>query len=54
MAGIIRKNSEDAFHADHTFLWKQNGWIKGSENIIKDIIGISNACWHVHLRWGTK
>ena len=42
MVGITQKSSVDAFP-----LWslqKQNGWVKKSENNIKDTIGISIAC----------
>ena len=52
MAGIKQKNSVDAFP-----LWslqKQNVCVKRTENNMKDIIGVSIACWRVRLRWGTK
>ena len=29
---------------------KQNSWVKISENDMKDIIGIYDFCWRVHLR----
>ena len=32
------------------FLQKQNGWVKRSENNMKDVIGISIVYWLVHLR----
>ena len=47
MVGITQKSSVDAFP-----LWslqKQNGWVKKSENNVKDIIGISIAC-HVFIQ----
>ena len=28
------------------------GWVKRSDNYMKDIIGISIAYWRLHLRWG--
>ena len=49
MSGIRQKSSVAAFS-----LWslvKYNGWLKRSENNMKDIIGISIAYWHIHIRW---
>ena len=51
MAGITQKDSVAAFPL--RFLQKQNGWLKKSENNMKDIRGISIAYWSVNLRWGT-
>ena len=50
MAGITQKSSLTAFLLQSHL--KQNGWVKGSENNLKDIIGISIAYWRVHLSWG--
>ena len=48
MAGITKKSSVTAFP-----LWsfqKQNGWVKRRGNNMKDIIEISIAYCHFHLR----
>ena len=48
IAGITQKSSVAAFPL--LSFQKQNGWVKRSENNMKDIIGISVDYWHVHLR----
>ena len=51
MAVITQKSGVAAFPLRS--LQKQNGWLKGSESNMKDIIGIHIAYQRVHLRWGT-
>ena len=52
MAGLAQKSSVAAFP-----LWslqKQNGWVKRSQNNIKDIKGCwLLPHWCVHIGWGT-
>ena len=39
--------------ATHSKIDWLEGWLKRSENNMKDIIGISVDHWRVHLRWGS-
>ena len=50
MGRITQKSSVAVFPLQS--FQKQNGWVKRSENNMKDIKGISIAYWSVHLRWG--
>ena len=48
MAGLTQKGNVASFSLRS--LQKQNGWVKRSENNIKDITGITIAYWCVHIR----